>query len=93
MSPPPTAIGEPKIRTSMDMFSSISDQPFARELAQVNEVAEDFGATPAMMDEEEKEMMSKGLRKFGVEDYLDEIAELYGGIFEDRLGMAANPWM
>jgi len=93
MSPPPMAIAEPKVRTSVDIFNSISEEPFARELAQVNEVAEDFGATRAMMDDEEHEMMSKGLCKFGVEAYLDEIAELYGGVFEDKLGGAANPWM
>jgi len=42
--------------------------------------------------EEEREMTSKGLKKFGVEDYLDEIAELYGGIYEDQLGPMARPW-
>jgi len=43
--------------------------------------------------EEEREVLSKGFHKFAVEDYLDEIAGLYGGIFEDRLGPMANPWI
>jgi len=28
-----------------------------------------------------------------VEDYLDEIAGLYGGVFEDQLGSIAKPWI
>jgi len=76
------------------MFHGSTDpsHPFGRELAQVNETAEEFGATARMLDEEEQEIMSKGLCKFGVEDYLDEIAGLYGGIFEDKLGSMAKPW-
>lgn len=77
------------------MFGSMTDpnHPFGKELAQVNEIAEEFGATSRLLDEEEQEIMSKGLYKFGVEEYLDEIAELYGGIFEDKLGSIAKPWI
>jgi len=70
-----------------------SSHPFGRELAQVNEVAEEFGATSALLNDEEQEMLNRGLCKFGVEDYLDEIAELYGGVFEDQLGGLAKPWI
>lgn len=77
------------------MFNTSADlsHPFGKELAQVNEIAEEFGATARLLDEEEQEMMSKGLCKFNVEDYLDEIAGLYGGIFEDQLGSMAKPWI
>jgi len=77
------------------MFGAMTDpnHPFGKELAQVNEIAEEFGATSRLLDEEEQEIMSKGLYKFGVEEYLDEIAELYGGIFEDKLGSIAKPWI
>lgn len=96
LSPPPTTIAaKPAVRNSADMFNGTADfnHPFGRELAQVNEIAEEFGATARLLDEEEQEIMSKGLCKFGVEDYLDEIAGLYGGIFEDKLGSMAKPWI
>jgi hypothetical protein len=94
MSPPPSTLTKPAVRDSVDIFSSADyNHPFGRELAQVNEIAEEFGATARLLDEEEQEIMSKGLCKFGVEDYLDEIAGLYGGIFEDQLGTMAKPWI
>jgi hypothetical protein len=95
MSPPPTAINKTVVRRSADIFSSSADpsHPFGRELAQVNEVAEEFGATARLLEEEEQEILSKGFHKFGVEEYLDEIAGLYGGIFEDQLGSIAKPWI
>jgi hypothetical protein len=93
MSPPPNSISQPTSgRNSTDVVSrsTISEHPFQKELAQVNEVAEEFGA---VLDDEEREMISKGLRKFGVEEYLDEIAGLFGGIYEDQLGPMARPWI
>jgi len=62
--------------------------PFTKELAKVNEVAEEFGSMTMVLDEEEQEMMSKGLQKFSVSDYIQEIS---GGVFEDQLGL--NPWI
>ncbi|KAK5049116.1 hypothetical protein LTR84_005539 [Exophiala bonariae] len=95
MSPPPTTLTKPATRNSADIFNKAADpdHPFGRELAQVNEIAEEFGATSRLLDEEEQDIMSKGLCKFGVEDYLDEIAGLYGGIFEDQLTSLAKPWI
>lgn len=96
MTPPPDSIEKPVVRTSLDMFSSrVEDShPFGRELAKVNEIAEDFGAATTVLDEEEQELLNKGLCKFSVEDYINEISGLYGGgVFEDRLGPLANPWL
>ncbi|EXJ78589.1 hypothetical protein A1O1_08990 [Capronia coronata CBS 617.96] len=95
MSPPPSSLTKSSVRDSADIFTSTTDpnHPFGRELAQVNEIAEEFGATARLLDEEEQEITSKGLCKFGVEDYLDEIAGLYGGIFEGQLGTLAKPWI
>ncbi|EXJ55522.1 hypothetical protein A1O7_08450 [Cladophialophora yegresii CBS 114405] len=92
LSPPPTSITKPAMRDAVES-SMLSPHPFGKELAQVNEVAEEFGATARILDEEEQEILSKGLHKFGVEDYLDEIAGLYGGIFDDKLGPMSNPWI
>lgn len=96
MSPPPTAIAGLAPRHSIENLvpaSTDPDHPFVRELAQVNELAEEFGVTTASLDEEELELINKGLCKFGVNDYLDEIEGLYGGIFEDQLGPMAKPWI
>lgn len=97
MSPPPTNIAEPaqtNVRDTRDMFSQKvsepSSHPFSRELAKVEEVAERFGATTAILDDEENEMMAKGLQKFSVDDYLAEITGLTGGVYDDRLNI--NPW-
>ena len=93
MTPPPDSIEKHTIRNSADMFSPQPDDnhPFGRELAQVNEVAEEFGAVKTVLHEEEQELLSKGLCKFSVDDYISEIVGLYGGgVFENRL---ANPWL
>lgn len=74
-------------RDSTAFFTGSVDvgHPFGKELAQVNEVAEEFGAVSSVLDEEEQFILSKGLHKFGVEDYINEIQGLYGGIYEDSL--------
>lgn len=97
LSPPPNSMPErPSSRSSAhQMFTGPTDltHPFGKELAQVNEVAEEFGATQTLIDEEEQELLNKGFRKFGVNDYLDEIADLYnGGIFEGNSGPLARLW-
>lgn len=67
--------------------------PFGKELEQVNQVAEGF-RSPHVMDEEEQILHRKGLKKFTVDDYLAEIEELYGSIFDDKLGpIAAGAWL
>ncbi|KAJ5103894.1 hypothetical protein N7532_004423 [Penicillium argentinense] len=86
MSPPPLVSprSNPTMRASQDMFRADA-HPFSKELEQVNEVAEEFGATP-LMDEEERILRRKGLKKFSVDDYLNEIQELYGSVFDDNIG-------
>jgi len=95
MSPPPTSLASPTFaRSSAEAFGAAEPgHPFGKELAQVNEVAEEFGLVTGNFMEEEQDLISRGLRKFTVEDYLDEIQGLYGGVFEDKLGPMANPWI
>lgn len=96
MSPPPTQLVKPTIRTSTEILSPSlkSEHPFGKELAKVNEVAEKFGAVSTLIEEEEQEILSKGLHKFSVDDYINEIVGLYGGgVFEGKLGTVANPWV
>ncbi|KAJ5634810.1 hypothetical protein N7528_002652 [Penicillium herquei] len=97
MAPPPlhSPRSTPTIRASQDIFKPELHQvhPFSKELEQVNEVAEEFGA-PHVLDEEELYLSRKGLYKFSVDDYLLEIEELYGSIFDDKLGpVNAGPWL
>ncbi|RAH82537.1 hypothetical protein BO86DRAFT_70442 [Aspergillus japonicus CBS 114.51] len=66
--------------------------PFSKELEQVNEVVEEFGGT-RVLDEEELILRDKGLRKFTVDEYLVEIEDLYGSVFDDWLGpIASGTW-
>lgn len=93
MSPPlDPPRSNPTIRASQEMFKPEA-HPFSKELEQVNEVAEEFGCAPGM-DEEERILYRKGLRKFTVDDYLLEIEELYGSIFDDKLGpISTGAWL
>jgi hypothetical protein len=84
------------IRNSADIFRGAAvdpNHPFGNELAQVNEVAEEFGGVNALLDEEEEAVRMKGLMKFDAQDYVNEILGLCGGVFEDRLTAIASPWI
>lgn len=95
--PPPTTIhNAANTRSSIDMFSSKpdTDHPFGAELEQVNELAEEIGARNVMvLDEEEEYLMSHGLFKFGVEDYVDEIQGLFGGSFGNPFSPFNAGWI
>ncbi|KAG0157131.1 hypothetical protein PDIDSM_4315 [Penicillium digitatum] len=92
MSPPPlnTARSTPTIRASEDLFQA-EPHPFSKELEQVNEVVEEFAGLN-MIDDEERILYAKGLQKFTVEEYLVEVEELYGSIFEDTHGTMTTSW-
>lgn len=93
LSPPPLSStrSNPQMRPAQDYKPE--PHPFGKELEQVNEVAEEFGG-PRIFDEEEMLLYNKGLKKFTVDDYLVEIQDLYGSIFDDQLGpIGAGPWL
>lgn len=95
--PPPTAIHTTaNARDTIDMFSNKVDanHPFGAELEQVNELAEEIGARNVMiLDEEEQYLMSQGLLKFGVEEYMDEIQGLFGGSFGNPFSPLGAGWI
>ncbi|KAJ5178807.1 hypothetical protein N7492_002017 [Penicillium capsulatum] len=94
MSPPPLSPprSAPSVRSSQEMFRP-DVHPFGKELEQVNEVAEEFGS-PHVLDEEEQILSRKGLQKFSVDDYICEIEELYGSIFDDNPGpISTGLWL
>ncbi|KAJ5542396.1 hypothetical protein N7535_004816 [Penicillium sp. DV-2018c] len=89
MSPPPLN-ARPTIRASQDFFQP-EEHPFSKELEKVNEVAEEFGGLN-LLDDEERILYDKGLKKFSAEDYLVEVEELYGSIFNDTRGNMYTSW-
>jgi hypothetical protein len=83
-------------RDSVQMFSANVDSssgpephPFGNELAQVTELAEEYGVTGGMqvIDEEEQELMSRGLFKFDADDYMREIQSFFADVFGDSNSM------
>ncbi|KAK2010158.1 hypothetical protein LZ32DRAFT_387791 [Colletotrichum eremochloae] len=57
--------------------------PFGRELAQVTEIAEEFGIKGDVMYEEECLLKAEGLYKFAADDYLSEVQSLFPKFFTD----------
>lgn len=57
-------------------------------------MAEEFGGSTRGLDEEENILFNKGLKKFTVDDYLVEVNDVYGSIFDNQLGpISAGPWL
>lgn len=79
----------PTARSSINMFSSnpeVSEHPFGNELAQVSELAEEYSLSKeklTIVDEEEQELVSRGLFKFRAEDYMSELQGLFTATFGD----------
>ncbi|KAI0441161.1 hypothetical protein F4803DRAFT_434351 [Xylaria telfairii] len=71
---PPT----PTTRFGRSIDATESQHPFGQELAKVSELAEELGVKDKLqtIDDEEEQLMAKGLLKFKAEDYLAEIHEL-----------------
>ncbi|KAJ3577517.1 hypothetical protein NPX13_g3053 [Xylaria arbuscula] len=66
----------PRFRRSND--GPEPQHPFGQELAKVSELAEELGVKEKLqgVDDEEEQLLAKGLRKFKAEDYLAEIHDL-----------------
>lgn len=70
--------------------------PFVKELAQVSELAEEYGISKeklAVVDEEEQELVSRGLFKFRAEDYMSEIHGLFMSAFGDARPAMSSMWI
>ncbi|CZR50814.1 uncharacterized protein PAC_00688 [Phialocephala subalpina] len=90
-------------RSSINMFTANVDtieqhqqHPFGNELAQVSELAEEYGISKeklAVVDEEEQELISKGLFKFRAEDYMSEIQGLFMSAFGDTRPTMSSMWI
>ncbi|WPH02626.1 Hypothetical protein R9X50_00549100 [Acrodontium crateriforme] len=101
MSPPPSSSHEVSRRASSEFFNPSTNSsfveaqsPFGNELAQLDEVAEEFGAV--MRDAEDSEdavvMQTYSLAHFSASDYLSEIQGLISEtFFADE--MSAPAWI
>jgi len=75
---------------------TVEAHPFGNELAQVSELAEEYGMTPPKMeviDAEEQELLSRGLFKFRAEDYMSEIQGLLLNAFGETRPSMATMWI
>jgi len=75
---------------SMEMFKTPEEHPFGSELAQVNELTEEYiqgGVQTGTIDEEEHFLLSRGLFKFDAQDYMNEIQGLFSSTFEPAPAM------
>lgn len=76
-------------RSSINMFAAnvetVDSHPFGNELAQVSEIAEEYGLSEqmAILDPEEQELTSRGLFKFSAEQYINDIQDLLMNAFSE----------
>jgi len=87
-------------RSSFQMFSpnpdTVEHNPFGPELAQVSELAEEYAISKpklTVVDEEEQELVSRGLFKFRAEDYMSEIQGLFSSAFGDARPTMPSLWI
>jgi len=75
-------------------FSQVQ-HPFGPELAQVTEIAEEYGIKEQLNEvaADEQELAAKGLSKFSANDYLSEIQGLFASFFPEPKPMATAMWI
>jgi len=82
---------------NVDDPEQTEQHPFGNELAKVSEIAEDYGIskeTLIVVDEEEQELLSRGLFKFRAEDYMSEIHGFFQSAFADaKPTMPSSMWI
>lgn len=72
-----------------------STHPFGQELAQVTEIAEDYGVSDRLdlVREEQKELVSKGLCCFQAEEYAAEVHSLFTTFFKPEPSYQQEIWI
>jgi len=96
-SPPPPPPAAPPVFHSRDLHKKdySESHPFGHELAQVSELAEEYGIKDKLnpMEQEEQELLQKGLKKFSAEDYLSEVRSLTSMFFAEAARPLAAVWI
>jgi len=87
-------------RSSINMFTphqEAAEHPFGNELAQVSELAEEFGSSKEqkipILDPEEQELISLGLFKFAADDYMNELQGLFITAFGELPQQQTTLWI
>ncbi|KAI1083085.1 hypothetical protein F5B20DRAFT_445411 [Whalleya microplaca] len=95
--PVPQVTSPPSTRASFRRTNEQIDaqHPFGNELAQVSELAEELGVKEDLqiIDEEEQQLISKGLCQFRPEDYLAEVQGLFSTFFKQEPGELQAVWI
>lgn len=65
-------------------YDLAESHPFGPELAQVTEIAEEFGQKLDAIDEEEQELLNRGFCKLAADVYLRDVEALLSSFFNDR---------
>ncbi|KAK6954093.1 hypothetical protein Daesc_004055 [Daldinia eschscholtzii] len=92
---PPVVTSPPPARPTFRRDYSEAQHPFGNELAQVSELAEELGIKDKMqvIDEEEKELLARGLCRFRPEDYLAEVQGLFATFFKPEPAEIQQAWI
>ena len=90
---PSTQPAQPQVNHKKDF--SQAQHPFGPELAQVTEIAEEYGVKEKLndIDAEEKELAVLGLYKFSADVYLGEIQALFTNFFAESKPMGSAMWI
>ncbi|KAF5012954.1 hypothetical protein FDECE_1001 [Fusarium decemcellulare] len=84
--PVPVPVVPSAIPASLQQRTRKDSHPFGQELAQVTELAEEYGAAKSNSKDEEEDLQylkSKGLKRFGADDYLSDVQSLLSSFFPD----------
>ncbi|KAI0854439.1 hypothetical protein F5Y00DRAFT_7346 [Daldinia vernicosa] len=92
---PPVVTSPPPARPTFRRDYSEAQHPFGNELAQVSELAEELGVKDKMqvIDEEEQELLARGLYSFRPEDYLAEVQGLFATFFKPEPAEMQQVWI
>ncbi|TRX97873.1 hypothetical protein FHL15_001083 [Xylaria flabelliformis] len=93
ISPTSALPPSPAQRFGRSIDATESQHPFGQELAKVSELAEELGVKDKLQstNDEEEQLIAKGLLKFKAEDYLAEIHELLSSFMTPEPAQPQQP--
>lgn len=89
-----SAVAQKSAPSTPPAASTKESHPFGQELAQVSELAEEYGNKLKPIDEEEEVYLSsRGLAKFSADDYLGLVQSLSNTFFAEHSAAPAPLWI
>jgi hypothetical protein len=83
-APAPTQAPTAHVAPEKKKPAPVESHPFGPELAQVTEIAEEFGQKLDAIDEEEQELLNRGFCKLAADIYLRDVEALLSTFFNER---------